>query len=521
MHNELQLTLTPEQAFKEELFSKQIADKLQVSPKQITRIRTLKKSIDSRSFVPKVIVTVEVYWDEVAPETIIPAFDYHFVGENTPVLIIGAGPAGLFAALKLIECGLKPIILERGKNTSERKVDIALLNRNKGIDTDSNYCFGEGGAGTFSDGKLYSRSKKKGNTQRILEVFHFHGANENILYEAHPHIGSDKLPTIISNISKTITANGGEIHFEQRLSEILLEDNKVTGCKTTDGTVYNAKSLILCTGHSAHDIYELLDKQGILLEPKGFAMGVRVEHSQSLIDSIQYHSKTRSEYLPAANYSLVDQINDRGVYSFCMCPGGHIVPAGSGENEIVVNGMSVSQRNSPYANSGIVVEIRPEDIPQEYQQYGVLAGLKFQQSIENMAYKNNGGLGQVAPAQRLSDFVNGKLSADLPECSYLPGLISSPLHFWLPENISSRLQEGFKKFDRKMHGFLTNAAVVVGVETRSSAAVRVPRDSETGQHPVLSGLFPAGEGSGYSGGITSSAVDGENAAINAAKWMNG
>jgi len=521
MHSELQLTLTPEQAFKEELFSKQIADKLQVSPKQITRIRTLKKSIDSRSFVPKVIVTVEVYWDEAAPETVIPAFDYHFVGEKTPVLIIGAGPAGLFSALKLIESGFKPIILERGKSTSERKVDIALLNRNKGIDTDSNYCFGEGGAGTFSDGKLYSRSKKKGNTQRILEVFHFHGANENILFEAHPHIGSDKLPTIISNISKTITDNGGEIHFEQRLSEILIEDNKVTGCKTADGTVYHAKSLILCTGHSAHDIYELLDKQGILLEPKGFAMGVRVEHSQSLIDSIQYHCKTRGEYLPAANYSLVDQINDRGVYSFCMCPGGHIVPAGSGENEIVVNGMSVSQRNSPFANSGIVVEIRPEDIPQEYQQYGVLAGLKFQQSIENMAYKNNGGLGQVAPAQRLVDFVNGKLSADLPECSYLPGLISSPLHFWLPENISSRLREAFKKFDRKMHGYLTNSAVVVGVETRSSAAVRVPRDSETGQHPVLSGLFPAGEGSGYSGGITSSAVDGENAAINVAKWMKG
>ena len=519
MHSELQLTLTPEQAFKEELLTKQIADKLQISPQLITRIRTLKKSIDSRSFLPKVIITIEVYWDEIPPEAEQKVAVYPFVGDKTPVLIIGAGPAGLFAALKLIESGYKPIIIERGKNTSERKVDIARLNRNNGIDPDSNYCFGEGGAGTFSDGKLYTRSKKKGNTQSILEVFHNHGANENILYEAHPHIGSDKLPTVISNIGKTIQTSGGEIHLEQKLTEILIENNQVVGCKTEDGSVFKANSLILATGHSAHDIYELLHKQGILLEPKGFAMGVRVEHSQALIDSIQYHSKSRSEYLPAANYSLVDQVNDRGVYSFCMCPGGHIVPAGSGTNEIVVNGMSASLRNSPYANSGIVVEIRPEDIPEEFKTYGVLAGLKFQQSVEKMAFTNNGGQGQVAPAQRLGDFVQGKLSADLPECSYLPGLISSPLHFWLPENISSRLRDGFKKFDHKMKGFLTNNAIVVGVETRSSAAVRIPRDAETGRHPVIAGLYPAGEGSGYSGGITSSAVDGENAALNVVKGL--
>ena len=519
MHNEIQLTVTPEQAFKEDLLTKQVADKLVISPKNITRIRTIRKSIDSRAFLPKVNITVEVYWDEIPPEQVKPVFAYQNVADKTPVLIIGAGPAGLFAALKLIESGLKPIILERGKPTGERKVDIAQLNRNNGIDPDSNYCFGEGGAGTFSDGKLYTRSKKKGNTQNILDVFHFHGANENILYEAHPHIGSDKLPTVIANISKTITSCGGEIHFEQKLAEILLDNHKVVGCKTADGRVFNATSLILATGHSAHDIYELLDKQGIKLEQKGFAMGVRVEHKQSLIDTIQYHSKERSEYLPAANYSLVDQINERGVYSFCMCPGGHIVPAGSGGNEIVVNGMSASQRNSPFANSGIVVEIRPEDIPEEYHQYGALAGLKFQQSVEKMAFTNNGGQGQVAPAQRLGDFVRGKLSADLPECSYLPGLISSPLHFWLPENISSRLREGFKKFDRKMQGFLTNDAVVVGVETRSSAAVRIPRDTDTGQHPDIAGLFPAGEGSGYSGGITSSAVDGENAAVSVVKWL--
>ena len=519
MHTELQLVLLPEQAETPFLLNKQVADKLVISPSRITRLRTTKKSIDARSFQPKVNITVEVYWDEKAPDKIKTDFHYHSVVDKKPVLIIGAGPAGLFAALKLIECGFKPIIIERGKNAQERKVDIAQLNRNKGIVTDSNYCFGEGGAGTFSDGKLYTRSKKKGNTDRIIEIFHFHGADESILYDAHPHIGSDKLPSVIGNMSKTITSCGGEIHFEQKLTEILLENNQVIGCKTADGSVFEAKSLILATGHSAHDIYEMLHNQGIALEPKGFAMGVRVEHPQTLIDSIQYHCKTRGEYLPAATYNLVDQVNERGVYSFCMCPGGYIVPAGSGTNEIVVNGMSASQRNSPYANSGVVVEIRPEDIPAEFQEYGVLAGLKFQQYVENLAYKNNGGLGQVAPAQRLGDFVRGRLSADLPDCSYLPGLISSPLHFWLPEMISSRLREGFKKFDRKMHGYLTNDAVVVGVETRSSSAVRIPRDPETGQHPVIKGLFPAGEGSGYSGGISSSAIDGENAALKVSNWL--
>ena len=519
MHEHIQLTLTPELAEKPELLTKQVADKLEISPARITRMRTTKKSIDARSFQPKINLTVEVYWDEEAPVYENPVFAYQLVDDKKPVLIIGAGPAGLFAALKLIENGIKPIILERGKNTHARKEDIAQLNRNNGMNIDSNYCFGEGGAGTFSDGKLYTRSKKKGNTERIFEIFHYHGAAEEILYEAHPHIGSDKLPIVIENISKTITSCGGEIHFEQKLTEILIENNQVVGCKTADGNTYESKALILATGHSAHDIYEMLYNQGIALEPKGFAMGVRVEHPQSLIDSIQYHCKERGPYLPAASYNLVDQVNDRGVYSFCMCPGGHIVPAASNQNEIVVNGMSASQRNSPYANSGIVVEIRPEDVPEDFKEYGVLAGLKFQQYVENLAYKNNGGLKQAAPAQRLGDFVKGKLSADLPQCSYLPGLISSPMHFWLPDIISSRLREAFKKFDRKMRGYLTNDAVVVGVETRSSAAVRIPRDPETGQHTVIKGLFPAGEGSGYSGGITSSAIDGENAANFVANYL--
>jgi len=520
MQTQLQLILLPEQAEKQELLLKQVADQLEVSPQRITRIRTLKKSIDARSFQVKINVTLEVYVDEPAPENTSIHFDFPFVGDKTPVLIIGGGPAGLFAALKLIESGFKPILLERGKKAKERVHDIAKLNLKKAFNPESNYCFGEGGAGTFSDGKLYSRSKKKGNLQRIYELFHFHGAAEEILYEAHPHIGSDKLPLVVENMSNTIINSGGEIHFEQKLTELIIENNELKGCKTESGEIYNAKALILATGHSAHDIYEMLYRQNIKLEPKGFAMGVRVEHPQALIDSIQYHSKERNEYLPAASYSLVDQVDNRGVYSFCMCPGGRIVPAGTTTTEIVVNGMSASKRNSPFANSGIVVEIKPEDIPEEFKEYGVLAGLKFQQHIEHLAFLNNGGQGQTAPAQRMVDFVKGRVSADLPECSYLPGLISSPLHFWLPEFISKRLSEGFKKFDRKMNGYLTNDAVVVGVETRSSSAVRIPRNPETGQHPDIAGLFPAGEGSGYSGGITSSAIDGENAAVTVAKWLN-
>lgn len=504
----MQLILTPEQAARPELLRKAIAAELGVTETRIADYRIVRKSVDARSKFPKVLLTVDAFIDRPASELHYEKPDYRNVEHAEPVIIVGAGPAGLFAALQLLEKGLKPVILERGKDVSERKKDIAILNRNQGFQPESNYCFGEGGAGTFSDGKLFSRSKKRGNIQRILELFHFHGAADTILYEAHPHIGSDKLPQIIKNMRQTILEHGGEIHFNTRVSEILLHEDTVSGCRTADGETYTARNLILATGHSAHDIYSMLHAAGIQLEAKGFAMGVRVEHPQKLIDSIQYHSKQRDPYLPAASYSLVTQVNGRGVYSFCMCPGGHIVPAGSGEEQIVVNGMSASQRNSPYANSGIVVEIRPEDVPADFQQYGALAGLHFQQHVEKLAYKNNGGKGLAAPAQRLADFVSGRLSPDLPACSYLPGLISSPLHFWLPDMIGKRLQQGFRDFDRKMHGYLTNQAVVVGVESRSSSPVRIPRDPETRQHIRIKGLYPCGEGAGYAGGITSSAMDG-------------
>ena len=518
MHTELQLTLSPEQAEKKELLQQIVTDKLGILPQQVSLIRTLRKSIDARG-IPKINMAVEVFWDEKAPEKHKVHIDYKFVGDKPPVIVVGAGPAGLFAALKLILMGAKPVVIERGKEARKRKLDIAQLNRNKEINTESNYCFGEGGAGTFSDGKLYTRSKKKGNVQQVLDTFYYHGADEHILYEAHPHIGSDNLPQIVENMRKTILSCGGEFLFDKKLSELIIEDNKIAGAKTDDGMIIKANALILATGHSAHDIYEMLNKQGIELESKGFAMGVRVEHPQTLIDSIQYHTKNRSEYLPAASYSLVEQVNGRGVYSFCMCPGGHIVPAGTNTESIVVNGMSASRRNSPFANSGIVVEIHPEDIPADFQEYGVLSGLKFQEYVENLSYRNNGGKGFTAPAQRLGDFVKGKLSADLPECSYLPGVVSSPLHFWLPDFISNRLKEAFKLFDKKMRGYLTNEAIVVGVETRSSSPVRIPRDSETLQHIRIQGLFPAGEGSGYSGGITSSAIDGQNCAEKAAEYI--
>ncbi|PIF02636.1 MAG: FAD-binding protein [Paludibacter sp.] len=517
MNSELQLIVSPKESEKRELLLLIIAQKLSINKNRITGYRILRKSIDSRSKKVKVNLLLSVYWDEPIPPFSISIPEYQNVSKNKSVIIVGSGPAGLFTALELIKLGIKPIILERGKDVRERRKDIVALNKNLSFDTNSNYCFGEGGAGTFSDGKLYTRSKKKGHVKSVLETFYLHGAKENILYESHPHIGSDRLPKIISNIRKTIIKYGGKILFNKRVNSLIKEQNRVVGCTTSDGIEYRSKAVILATGHSARDIYKMLYDQGIELEIKGFAMGVRVEHPQKLIDSIQYHTNKKSEYLPSATYSLVTQVDKRGVYSFCMCPGGYIVPAGSDSNEIVVNGMSASKRNSPYANSGIVVEIRPEDIPQEFQKYGALAGLKYQEHLETLAITNNGGKGFTAPAQRLVDFVNNRLSDTLPQCSYYPGLISSPLHFWLPNNIREKLQKAFILFNNKMKGYLTNEAVVVGVETRSSSPIRIPRNRETFQHINTKGLFLVGEGAGYAGGITSSAVDGINCAIKVAK----
>ncbi len=471
--------------------------------------RVVKRSVDARQRELRVHLTIltDDKGNPVPKDAPIPLYeppmfqDVHQAKRS--VVIIGAGPAGLFAALTLLEHGIKPIIYERGKEVSERKKDIALLNRNEGLNPESNYCFGEGGAGTFSDGKLFSRSKKRGNMQRVMELFHYFGAPDTVLYEAHAHIGSDKLPGIIKRMRECILEHGGEIHFETCVTSL----KEVTG----DGLRVTGAPIILAIGHSAHDTYRMLAKEGVKLETKGFAMGVRAEHPQSLINKLMYHS-TNVEYVGNASYSLVTQVDGRGVYSFCMCPGGHIVPAGSEAGSCVVNGMSASHRNSPYANSGMVVQINPEDIEGD----DPLRGLAFQEQLERMAFEHGGPQAQ-APAQRLKDFVEGKASKDLPACSYLPGIVSSRLDEWLPAHIGKRLQQGFRDFDKKYPGFLTNDAVIVGVESRSSSAVRIPRDPETLQSVSTPLLYPCGEGAGYAGGITSSALDGINAALKIAE----
>ncbi len=512
-YKNIQLVVTPKQAFVQSELKDQIGKKLGIKPSRIDNIQVIKKSTDARKRNDiKINLSLNVYTDNTQPDKVVYPFVYQNVSDKKPVLIIGAGPAGLYAALRLIELGLKPIIIERGKEVSERKKDIAQLNRREGLNPESNYCFGEGGAGTFSDGKLFTRSKKKGDCSRILLNFHKHGAQDEILFEAHPHIGTDKLPYVIKGMRETILQYGGEIHFETKLSELIIEKETIKGIITADGKKWMAENVILATGHSARDIYQMLNRQGVELESKGFAMGVRVEHQQKLIDQIQYHSKEgRGNYLPAAAYNLVTQVEGRGVYSFCMCPGGFIVPASTAEGEGVVNGMSSSLRNSKFSNSGIVVEIRPEDLT-EYQQYGVMAGLKFQEEYERLSYENGEGDKAIAPAQRLRDFVRGVASTDLPATSYLPGIKNSSMHEWMPEFIRKRLQEGFKAFDQKMHGFLTNDAIIIGVESRTSSPIRIPRNEETLEHIRIKGLYPCGEGAGYAGGITSSAVDGERCA---------
>lgn len=506
MRKEITVRLSPREAANSDSYSIIAARELGIKPSEISNTKIIKRSIDARQKDIKVILKLLVIINEESnfPKS---SYKYQDVSEKQEVVIIGSGPAGLFAALRLIELGYKPLILERGKNVQNRRRDIALLNRNENFLPESNFCFGEGGAGTFSDGKLYTRSNKRGDTKKILDVFHFHGAHDSILYEAHPHIGTNKLPGIIENIRKTIIDHGGRIFFETKVVNLLLKNNCLVGVVTNNNNVIETKRVILATGHSARDIYELLHLKQIALEAKGFAMGVRVEHPQELIDQIQYHCQAgRGEYLPAASYNLLSQIDNRGVYSFCMCPGGVIVPATTSTNEIVVNGMSPSERNLAFANSGIVVEIRLEDIPNAKQ--NPLAGLDYQKHLEQLAY-DNVSKGVCAPAQRLLDFTQGKFSETLPKSSYHPGLVSSPLHRWLPQEIRTRLQEAFQVFGKKKHGFLTNEAVVVGVESRTSSPIRIPRNPQTFEHIQIKGLFPCGEGAGYAGGIVSSAMDGE------------
>ncbi len=514
---QVQINLSPEAAA-DDSYVRKIAGTLSgIVAEDITSLRIIKRSVDARKKNIRVNLTVDVFYGEDAVSPVFMPFDIKDVSLKQEVIIVGAGPAGLFAALRLIELGIRPVIIERGKDVSSRKKDIAKISRENFVNPESNYCFGEGGAGTFSDGKLYTRSKKRGDNSRVLELLCLHGASENILYEAHPHLGTDKLPQIISNIRKSILEAGGMFMLETKVTDLIIKENQVKGVITLGNSRFLSPNLILATGHSARDIYEICKIRGVLLESKPFALGVRVEHPQELIDKIQYHGNPRGKFLPAASYSFARQVDGRGVYSFCMCPGGFIVPSATSQEEVVVNGMSPSGRNSPYANSGIVVEIKPEDLI-KYSASNELAGLEFQKEMEREAWKN-GGHTQQAPAQRLTDFVSGVTSASLPVVSYFPGVTSSPLHSWLPKSIGRRLRDGFRMFGSLMNGYFTNEAVVLGVESRTSSPLRLPRNPETSEHVRISGLYPCGEGSGYAGGIVSSAVDGIRAAESIAKKL--
>ncbi len=496
----------PEIAFDEKAIKNEIAKELNL--KTDFDFKISKRSIDARKAPVRYLLTIEVYIQEKAPDVKI---DFHFekLTYNTKVIhIIGAGPAGMFAGLQAIENGYRPIIFERGKKVKERRKDLAKITKEQEVNPDSNYCFGEGGAGTYSDGKLYTRSKKKGSVRKILEQLVYFGANEDVLVNAHPHIGTNKLPQIIENIRETIIEKGGEFHFDSKLTDISISENKIVGIEINGSTKIPCEQLILATGHSARDVYELLFKKNIDIEFKPFALGVRVEHSQSLIDSIQYKMEDRGEYLPPASYSLVHKTKDRGVYSFCMCPGGIIAPCATDNGEVVTNGWSPSKRNNPYSNSGIVTEVKWEDIP-EFHQYGPLAGLEFQKSVEKKCWLA-GGKTQQVPAQRLIDFVKQRPSKDLPKTSYFPGLVSVDLNEVLPPFIAKNLREGFEAFGKKMRGYLTNDAVIHGTESRTSSPVRIPRDRETFEHISIKGLYPCAEGAGYAGGIVSAAIDGQN-----------
>lgn len=547
MIHEYQLRILPEQAASEQSLKQYIGREKGLDVRTINAIRILKRSIDARQRTIYVNLTIRVFVNETPSEEEFERTDYPNVEGRPAVIVVGAGPGGLFAALKLIELGLRPIVVERGKNVRERKEDLARISREHKVNAESNYSFGEGGAGAYSDGKLYTRSKKRGSVEKILNVFCQHGASPTILSDAHPHIGTDKLPRVIENMRNTILACGGEVHFQTRMESILIEGQKVKGIETNTGKTFLGP-VILATGHSARDVYRWLYAHGVQLETKGIAIGVRLEHPSMLIDQIQYHNKNgRGKYLPAAEYSFVQQVDGRGVYSFCMCPGGFVVPAASGPHQLVVNGMSPSNRGTKWSNSGMVVETRPEDLllpemqlqaepfPESNESLTeelilrdgkqpegtvhTLAMMRFQEKLEQICWQQ-GNMRQTAPSQRMVDFTRKKLSYDLPATSYSPGLVSSPLHFWMPSFLSERLSKGFQLFGKSSRGFLTNEAVMIAVETRTSSPVRIVRDKDTLQHLTVEGLFPCGEGAGYAGGIVSAGIDGERCAEAVANYLN-
>ena len=513
MTNEYQVRVQPQVAANEQALRSWLADEYGFDVRTITAVRILRRSIDARQRSIFVNLKLRVFINEQPSDDEYQHIDYPDVSDRPQVIVVGAGPGGLFAALRLIELGLRPIVLERGKDVHERKKDLAQIAKTQQVNGESNYCFGEGGAGAYSDGKLYTRSKKRGSIEKILNVFCQHGASTNILADAHPHIGTDKLPRVIENMRNTIIRCGGEVHFQTKMTRLILQGTRVVGCLAADKEFCGP--VILATGHSARDVYRYLADSHIEIEAKGIAVGVRLEHPSMLIDQIQYPNRQgRGRYLPAAEYSFVTQVDGRGVYSFCMCPGGFVIPAATDKQQIVVNGMSPSNRGGQWSNSGMVVEMRAEDI----EGNDPLRVMHFQEQLERDCWQQ-GNMRQTAPAQRMADFVNKRLSYDLPRSSYAPGLISSPLHFWMPQSISHRLQEGFKAFGRQSHGFLTNEAVMIGVETRTSSPVRIVRDNETLMHVCLQGLFPCGEGAGYAGGIVSAGVDGERCAEMCAQYL--